>query len=525
MPFFEATSSTASISGGPPAVEAGAELRTGFAVQDYLGDGERITGIRGREAAGRTLYLHAMHSVVDFFSYAIWEPDGTLRRAYSLSPDSGVIADVGTPLPFEEKYRAGDPEFLESLDSDDEYPFRFHPLDLAEAALRELFGFNYEGAYEDDDPEGWARDVDVLLATDLPEVVVHNDVYSRHLLWDDAAARLGVIDFSDMCLGDPAVDFAELYEYGEAFVRARLGIVVLQHAVGEVQQLGGELVALGEAPLAHLAVDRQAVAQRARENALLRAIGASRRQVLGSVLIEAVEPSVDCGRYPVKREVGDILTVSADIFREGHEKLAAVIRYRPWDEETWQEAPMRFVDNDRWAGEIFLPDNTRYWYTIEAFPDRWATWSDEITKKFEAGQDVALEVSDTGEGIDADFLPFVFDRFRQADPSTTRRHRGSCSWGGGGGGTVRCSRRRTADQERGLTAQGHVDLGRPVVVGDVVLGGGGTLDPNGQGRARRDVERHAGPHHLARATDRRVDRDAGLAARSRRSHPPRARQR
>jgi flavin-dependent dehydrogenase len=36
------------------AVEAGAELRTGFAVQDYLGDGERITGIRGREAAGRT---------------------------------------------------------------------------------------------------------------------------------------------------------------------------------------------------------------------------------------------------------------------------------------------------------------------------------------------------------------------------------------------------------------------------------------------------------------------------------------
>jgi len=37
------------------AVEAGADLRTGFAVQDYVGDGERITGIRGREAAGRTL--------------------------------------------------------------------------------------------------------------------------------------------------------------------------------------------------------------------------------------------------------------------------------------------------------------------------------------------------------------------------------------------------------------------------------------------------------------------------------------
>lgn len=106
-----------------------------------------------REAAGRTLYLHAMHSVVDFFAYAIWSPDGTLRRAFSLSPDSGVIEDVGTPLPFEEKYLAGDQEFLESLDEDDEYPFRFHPLDLAEAALRSLFGFNYEGLYEDDDPD------------------------------------------------------------------------------------------------------------------------------------------------------------------------------------------------------------------------------------------------------------------------------------------------------------------------------------------------------------------------------------
>lgn len=63
-------------------------------------------------------------------------------------------------------------------------------------------------------------DVDELLAADLPEVFVHNDVYSRHLLWDEVAGRLGVIDFSDMCLGDPAVDFAELHEYGPEVVEA-----------------------------------------------------------------------------------------------------------------------------------------------------------------------------------------------------------------------------------------------------------------------------------------------------------------
>ncbi len=104
-------------------------------------------------AAGQTLYLHAQHSVVDFFAYGIWTPDGTLRRAFSLSADDGVIEDIGTPLPFEEKYLAGDPEFMVDLDEEDECPFPFHPLDLANAALRALFGFVYEGAYEPDDPD------------------------------------------------------------------------------------------------------------------------------------------------------------------------------------------------------------------------------------------------------------------------------------------------------------------------------------------------------------------------------------
>lgn len=63
-------------------------------------------------------------------------------------------------------------------------------------------------------------EVGALQSTLLPRVFLHNDIYSRHLYWDrdSAPGQLGPIDFTDMCLGDPAVDFAELYEYGTRFV-------------------------------------------------------------------------------------------------------------------------------------------------------------------------------------------------------------------------------------------------------------------------------------------------------------------
>lgn len=111
-----------------------------------------------------------------------------------------------------------------------------------------------------------------------------------------------------------------------------------------------------------------------------------------SIIIERVQPEIDAGRYPVKRVVGDIFEVSADIFKDGHDTIAAVVQYRRRCDDDWNEAEMRLVDNDRWAGQFLLPDNTRYVYTIEAFPDRWATWRDEVEKKFAAGQDIALEL-------------------------------------------------------------------------------------------------------------------------------------
>src|SRR6185503_4521101 len=93
-----------------------------------------------------------------------------------------------------------------------------------------------------------------------------------------------------------------------------------------------------------------------------------------TVIIENVAPAVDGGRYPVKREVGATLHVSADIFKEGHDVLLAFLKYRRADAAAWRETPMRFVDNDRWGGACVLEENARYVFTIEALPDVFRTW-------------------------------------------------------------------------------------------------------------------------------------------------------
>lgn len=112
------------------------------------------------------------------------------------------------------------------------------------------------------------------------------------------------------------------------------------------------------------------------------------------ILILAVEPCVECGRYPVKREVGDTLEVTADILKDGHDKLAARVLWREAGETVWHDAPMAFQDNDRWIGRVELTVNTRLHYTVEAWVDAYETWRDDISKKRAAGQAVAVEVAE-----------------------------------------------------------------------------------------------------------------------------------
>jgi starch synthase (maltosyl-transferring) len=104
-----------------------------------------------------------------------------------------------------------------------------------------------------------------------------------------------------------------------------------------------------------------------------------------SVVIENLQPLIDGGRYPIKRIVGEDLVVEADIFRDGHDVVAAILKWRVLGKRAWRETPMNFVDNDRWRGICTLYDEDIHEYTVEAWTDAFRSWQAEFAKKFEAG--------------------------------------------------------------------------------------------------------------------------------------------
>jgi len=114
-----------------------------------------------------------------------------------------------------------------------------------------------------------------------------------------------------------------------------------------------------------------------------------------SVVIENLQPLLDGGDYPIKRIVGEDLAAEADIFKDGHDVVAAVLKWRVVGKRAWRETPMSFVDNDRWHGVCTLYDEAIHEYTVEAWTDTFRSWQREFAKKFEAGisalQSEALE--------------------------------------------------------------------------------------------------------------------------------------
>jgi starch synthase (maltosyl-transferring) len=112
------------------------------------------------------------------------------------------------------------------------------------------------------------------------------------------------------------------------------------------------------------------------------------------IRIEDIYPAVDGGRFPVKRIAGEPIEIWADIFRDGHARLAADLLWRLEVSDKWTRVRMQMHGDDRWHASFTPTEPGRYVYTIESWTDVIATWRHDFLVKRDAGMDVRLELEE-----------------------------------------------------------------------------------------------------------------------------------
>ncbi|HVL91059.1 MAG TPA: alpha-1,4-glucan--maltose-1-phosphate maltosyltransferase [Actinomycetota bacterium] len=142
------------------------------------------------------------------------------------------------------------------------------------------------------------------------------------------------------------------------------------------------------------------------------------------VIIENVDPEIDCGRFPVKRTPGEQVQVEADVFCDGHDVVAAVVRFGRGDD--LNEVRMKPLINDRWRAVFSVGDELgAEHYTIQAWVDRFATWQRDLRKRVDANEDVTVPLAsgaalirgaaERASGEDASRLRGIADRVEAGD--------------------------------------------------------------------------------------------------------------
>ncbi|MGD0254264.1 MAG: alpha-1,4-glucan--maltose-1-phosphate maltosyltransferase [Acidimicrobiales bacterium] len=109
-------------------------------------------------------------------------------------------------------------------------------------------------------------------------------------------------------------------------------------------------------------------------------------------VIEHVTPRVDGGRYPAKREVGDLVVVEADVFADGHDELVCDVLWRAESDSRWRVVPMEPLVDDRWRAAFPAEHRGRYLFCVRATLDSFGTWLRDVRLKASAGHDLTVEL-------------------------------------------------------------------------------------------------------------------------------------
>ena len=109
-------------------------------------------------------------------------------------------------------------------------------------------------------------------------------------------------------------------------------------------------------------------------------------------VIEGVSPEIDCGRFPIKRVIGDSVVVEADIFADGHDAVSADLLYRFEEDSHWSSVAFQPLVNDRWRAEFSVQRLGRYRYSIVARVDHLKSWRRDFDARVAAGQHSLIDI-------------------------------------------------------------------------------------------------------------------------------------
>jgi starch synthase (maltosyl-transferring) len=174
------------------------------------------------------------------------------------------------------------------------------------------------------------------------------------------------------------------------------------------------------------------------------------------VVIESIRPAVDGGRFPIKRIVGDTVTVEADCFADGHDVVACMLQWRRSADAGWQSAPMQALGNDRWRA-AFTVDTVGPWqYQVCAWVDPFQSWQHDYARRVDA-DDVRVAAA-TG----AQLIEQAAKRAGRGSDSkllrTWGREMAQAAKAAAGGNEVDALKRLGTDEARASVARRYPDL-------------------------------------------------------------------
>ncbi len=119
------------------------------------------------------------------------------------------------------------------------------------------------------------------------------------------------------------------------------------------------------------------------------------------IVIENVLPQIDGGVYFIKRIVGQTITVTADVFSDGHDVVESCVKFKHESDEKWQEVRMNPRENDEWFADFKVEKQGLYTYFIEGWVDYALNWQHGTERKIQDNQHVNSELLEGAEYVRA----------------------------------------------------------------------------------------------------------------------------